>query len=357
MTDSSPAAPPSPSLSENPSSPPKPSEKSSSGKSDSFLKKSRASGTRQAGTRPSERRKTDGGGANRTPTKNKKKPSSKKGLLFLCLILFLFILFIGCLIFGAVCNSRADWSEIPTPTSPVNGTEGTLPLPYGDGFVADMAEYEPYINPILEERDLFLVLVDGSHRLTSSDQPDRLTAVPDSDSGSGPVLLSLYAEKALEAMLTEMKAQGVGQDDPQTLALCTPTLGYRSYEEQEEDFRQVVSRLMREDPSLSQALAEDIAAASVSPPGTDEHQTGLCVDLCPPSSSAAFRKSEAFDWLCENAWKFGFILRYPEDKTEITGMAFDPGHFRYVGRFHSTTIHRLGLCLEEYLDLFEESGL
>ena len=72
------------------------------------------------------------------------------------------------------------------------------------------------------------------------------------------------------------------------------------------------------------------------------------------SASVAFAEEEVYEWLCDNAWKFGFILRYPEDKTDVTGYSFEPWHYRYVGRAAAEVIHEEGLCLEEYLEGLEE---
>ncbi|MBR6916540.1 MAG: M15 family metallopeptidase, partial [Clostridia bacterium] len=87
-------------------------------------------------------------------------------------------------------------------------------------------------------------------------------------------------------------------------------------------------------------------------PGTSEHQTGLCCDMHNyPSATVEFKNEDAYKWLTDNAWKFGFILRYPEDKVSITGYTFEPWHYRFVGRYHAERIHALGFCLEEYLDM------
>ena len=67
------------------------------------------------------------------------------------------------------------------------------------------------------------------------------------------------------------------------------------------------------------------------------------------AATVEFADSPAFAWLKDNAHQYGFILRYPADKTEITGYDFEPWHFRYVGRYHATQIYEQGLCLEEYL--------
>ena len=65
---------------------------------------------------------------------------------------------------------------------------------------------------------------------------------------------------------------------------------------------------------------------------------------------SAVRRTDAYLWLKENSWKFGFVLRYPEGKEDITGNLPEPWHFRYVGRHHAAEMYRSGLCLEEYID-------
>ena len=92
----------------------------------------------------------------------------------------------------------------------------------------------------------------------------------------------------------------------------------------------------------------------MNPPGASEHQTGLTADIHTLSSaSLKFAGTPAAVWLEENAQYFGFILRYPEDKTEITGIMYEPWHFRFVGRYHAMRITELGMCLEEYMKYLE----
>lgn len=82
-------------------------------------------------------------------------------------------------------------------------------------------------------------------------------------------------------------------------------------------------------------------------PGTSEHQTGLAVDINADGIHSA--GYEVYDWLNQNAHKYGFICRYPSDKTDITGISNEPWHYRYVGVTAAMEIHRQDLCLEEYL--------
>jgi D-alanyl-D-alanine carboxypeptidase len=96
-----------------------------------------------------------------------------------------------------------------------------------------------------------------------------------------------------------------------------------------------------------------VVASYSAAPGTSEHQTGLCVDFVTEEYGdcldLSFEETAAFDWLQENAYKFGFILRYPKDKVATTGYSYEPWHYRFVGREAATDIHFSGLCLEEYL--------
>lgn len=88
----------------------------------------------------------------------------------------------------------------------------------------------------------------------------------------------------------------------------------------------------------------------VQPPGHSEHQTGLAVDLADLKVAAGkFGESKAGRWLARHAWKYGFLLRYPAGKEEITGISYEPWHFRYVGRKVARACHEDDLTLEEYL--------
>lgn len=110
------------------------------------------------------------------------------------------------------------------------------------------------------------------------------------------------------------------------------TSGYRSYQRQE-------------------VLWEEAADRSyVQPAGHSEHQTGLAVDLADLDQDFdTFAESSAGRWLAENAWRYGFVLRYPEGKEHITGISYESWHFRYVGTAVAEVCHRDGLTLEEYV--------
>lgn len=129
----------------------------------------------------------------------------------------------------------------------------------------------------------------------------------------------------------------------------TPCSGYRSYSTQKRLYYEFVNDYMAQ--GYSQTEAEDLASRRRNPPGSSEHNIGICMDIICASSSAGFENTSEYAWLCEYAADYGFILRYPEDKTDITGVKFEPWHWRYVGVENAYAIKASGLCLEEYLGL------
>lgn len=116
------------------------------------------------------------------------------------------------------------------------------------------------------------------------------------------------------------------------------TSGYRSYEEQESVFQSWVEQ-------VGTADAPNYAAK----PGFSEHQTGYALDVFVPGSTTAdFATTPAAKWLADHAPEFGFILRYPEDKVDLTGYSYEAWHLRYVGLEHAAAITEQDLSLEEY---------
>lgn len=97
----------------------------------------------------------------------------------------------------------------------------------------------------------------------------------------------------------------------------------------------------------SRAQAEQDAQLWVNPVGYSEHQTGLAVDI--NADGIHSTGTQVYSWLSVHAWEYGFILRYPEGKTALTGTDYEPWHYRYVGKDAAKAIHDQGICLEEYL--------
>ena len=130
--------------------------------------------------------------------------------------------------------------------------------------------------------------------------------------------------------------------------------GYRTMEKQTALFRNKIMRLVEYDGVLWDD-APEIAARSVARPGTSEHQLGLAVDIIDegyPYLDEEQENSPTQRWLMEHCWDYGFILRYPNEKSEITGIIYEPWHYRYVGVETAQEIRGLGLTLEEYLETY-----
>ena len=112
------------------------------------------------------------------------------------------------------------------------------------------------------------------------------------------------------------------------------------------------ARLIRE--GYPENEVEDEAAKVVAYPGTSEHQLGLALDIVDVSYQQLDTEQEntpVQQWLMKNSWKYGFVLRYPTDKSDITGIIYEPWHYRYVGKEAAAEIYENKLCLEEYLGI------
>ena len=164
--------------------------------------------------------------------------------------------------------------------------------------------------------------------------PDLVT--PTVPSISSP-LMRTAAAAALELMVAAAATEGAGAIQIQN--------AYRSYSVQKSIHDRLVAQLGKEK-----------AQAQSARPGYSEHQTGLTADLVGKpavcSIQACFGTTPQGAWLANNAWRFGFVIRYPEGKTDVTGYIYEPWHVRYVGVALSTEMHDTGvLTLEEFFGL------
>ena len=147
----------------------------------------------------------------------------------------------------------------------------------------------------------------------------------------------------LQQMIDDCRAAGF---DP---LICA---SYRTMEKQEALFEDKEARLIREGCPENEVEAE--AAKVVAYPGTSEHQLGLALDIVDVSYQQLDTEQEntpVQQWLMKNSWKYGFVLRYPTDKSDITGIIYEPWHYRYVGKEAAAEMYENKLCLEEYLGI------
>lgn len=128
---------------------------------------------------------------------------------------------------------------------------------------------------------------------------------------------------------------------------------YRTWDKQQALFDNKIQRLENEGMDAETARIE--AAKVVAVPGTSEHQLGLALDIIDSGYTNLDEGQEntaTQQWLMAHSWRYGFILRYPNGTTDITGIIYEPWHYRYVGRTAAKQIHELGVTLEEYIDMF-----
>ena len=148
----------------------------------------------------------------------------------------------------------------------------------------------------------------------------------------------------MKAMIAAAKEDGV------SLIICS---AYRSYELQEKNFNAKVQSYINKGYSKEDAVAK--TATIIAVPGTSEHHTGLAADIVTPSYqslNSGFEKTEAFQWLYENCAEFGFVLRYPKDKVDVTKIIYEPWHYRYVGKEAAQIMMSEGICFEEFLEKY-----
>lgn len=146
---------------------------------------------------------------------------------------------------------------------------------------------------------------------------------------------------ALQNMLKDCRRAGLRP------VICS---SYRTQEKQQMLFDNQVEKWKNQGYSVNEAKMQ--AGKLVAVPGTSEHQLGLALDIVDISYQLLEEEQEntpTQKWLLENSWKYGFILRYPKDKTDITKISYEPWHYRYVGKKAAKEIFDAKICLEEYL--------
>ena len=206
----------------------------------------------------------------------------------------------------------------PEPTAPVQPAEPAKPA---------------VSEPALGEWNLILANPDNA-------LPDDFTV--ETESVQGRFVMDKRVAPIVREMIADAKADGVD------LMVCS---AYRSIDKQKSLFADQVAQFMNS--GMSREEAERTTATIIAVPGTSEHHTGLAADIVTPTHQnldEAFGETAAGQWLQQHAVEYGFILRYPKDKQDITKIIYESWHYRYVGKEHAKRIKEAGLCLEEYLE-------
>lgn len=186
-----------------------------------------------------------------------------------------------------------------------------------------------------DKNDWRLVLINKHHSI-----PDDYTFT------LGTIRSSMQCDERIIPDLYKMLK--AAKNDGVNLAICSP---YRDLNRQEILFNRKIKAYMRQGKSYLDAYC--ITSQTVTVPGASEHQIGLAIDFISDTYSSlneGFGDTAAGKWLAANSYEYGFILRYPKEKEYITGIEYEPWHFRYVGKEAAMIISKQGITLEEFVE-------
>ena len=249
---------------------------------------------------------------------------------------------LACLVAGGTayaCTRKASVPQLPElPAESLEQAASTLP----ETPVQQPAENGAQQSTLTAAQaqalldDPRMILVNRTHRITE-DYP-----VETKECGSATAINKTLQTEAAEAFLSMQAAAARDGVDVRMQS------GYRSVSYQKKLYDNKTQYYRNK--GLSEAAAREKAAAIVNPPGCSEHNCGLAADLNSPEHTTldtGFADTAAFRWLCENAEQYGFILRDPKEAESVTGITYEPWHWRYVGAENAALLNRSGLCLED----------
>lgn len=233
-------------------------------------------------------------------------------------------------------NSEVSTSSVSAPSSSQTSTSSA---PNRSELVRDHAfvngDYVEYTKTGVEELDeWYLLLTNRWNPVGESFEPKSLVLA---ETGVANGKIDARAYGAYLDMVEAASNDGVN---------IYGVSIYRTYNYQKNLFERRVNDRMNE--GLTREEAEAKVATGTALPGTSEHQIGLAVDFNQIKTS--FENTKAGKWLRNNCTDYGFILRYPADKTDITGIIYEPWHFRFVGIKHAKRMEELDMCMEEYVE-------
>lgn len=251
-------------------------------------------------------------------SKNKKRKLNKRKVLITALIFLALIM----LIFkgtrkGKTISTSNDNSEVQTNITSTNDLNQNSKNPEEktkkeiDDWRLTLANFE---NLLPEDFEVELADIDDTRQFDAR------------------------AIEYLNKMINDMRKSGISNVWIQS--------AYRSVARQKELFDNSVNKYLKE--GKTQEEAEKLTEEYINKPGSSDHNLGLAVDF--NNVDNKFEDLKAFKWLQENAENYGFILRYPKDKEEITQISYESWHWRFVGEEHAKKMNKLHMCLEEYVE-------
>lgn len=255
-------------------------------------------------------------------SKNKKRKLNKRKVLITVLIFWILIL----LIIKVTHKDKIVSTSNENNETPVNNTVSEDEL--------NQHNEVPEENPKKEIDDWRLTLANFENLLPE----DFEVELADIDETRQ---FDARAIEYLTKMMNDMRKAGISNVWIQS--------AYRSVARQKELFDNSVNKYLKQ--GKTQEEAEKLTEEYINKPGSSDHNLGLAVDFNNVDNN--FENLKAFKWLQENAENYGFILRYPKDKEEITQISYESWHWRYVGEEHAKKMNKLHMCLEEYVEYLQ----
>lgn len=247
-------------------------------------------------------------------------PASKLMLLIILLIIMLVVLVEG---ISAYRRSKSEENQLN-----YSSTSSSVTAP-----VAEKSAYPTGTDP--ETLGSLTQLVNQNHGVPTDYEPTDLVM------NDLPGIRDTYLRKEAAEALANLFA--AAEKDGAALLCCS---GFRSYASQQEVYADQISQ-----------SGEEEAKKTTAPPGFSEHQTGLCMDVTSASVNndltTDFINTTEGKWLDKNAWKYGYIVRYPDGMERITGYTYEPWHIRYLGKDVAKAVYLSGKTYEEYLGILD----
>lgn len=229
-------------------------------------------------------------------------------------------------------NVTENESQIIDKTQDPDDTEPVLPIdPY---VIPDEPYYGKKLNPVKFDDDKWYLTFVNKNYVLPEDYKPQLSEE----------LFGTYCQLDVRCAPYYKEMYNAALKDG---CYLTPFSGYRRISTQKRNFENEMQIYLNKGYTFDEAY--DKSATNILPPATSEHNLGLAMDIV--SINHNFDQSKEFKWLMEHGAEYGFILRYPADKTDITGVQYEPWHWRYVGKEAAEEIMSKGITLEEYLGL------
>lgn len=254
-------------------------------------------------------------GKRRAPKQTNKPP---RWLVYAMMVLALFL--VALLISSLAIPQQAE--------APSSSLVSSLPPASSSKPVSSAPPLGPY-----DEKELPMLL-NAKHPLPDDYEPE----LADVGYANGrQQTMQVRAAAAFSAMAEAAKADGI---------TLSPFSAYRSHQHQVTNYNRSIENYKAS--GYTEEKAVELTQQYYAVPGTSEHEAGFSVDI--NGIEQSFEKTPAYAWLQEHCTTYGFILRYPANAEEITGIAYEPWHYRYVGANHAKIIAEKGITLEEYID-------